>query len=853
MRGKRLLGAVAAFGLPIVCLLAVYVGTRLAPLGDRTLLFYDMRQQYTAFFAWGKHALLGGEGLLFSLQKGLGGEMVGLIAYYLMSPVNFVFLLMPDRLLPEAVAIVTLIKAGLCGLSMHALLRREQSSAPEWLALGASVCYALMAYAVVYQQNLMWMDGLIWLPMIALGLHRLARGGAPWVYLISLTAAIVTNYYIGAMLCLFSVLFFVTRMLGGREHGGWRVAARFAGASLLAGALCAWLLLPLMQSLAGGKASFGGWSLAGNWTFTPPQFVARLFGGTFAVEDYQNHGLPNLCAGMLALGGVGCFFASCSIGWREKIASAALLLVLYACMAYGPLNLLWHGLNAPVWYPFRQSFVWSFVLLWLAVRGLTAVVAEGRARTLGWGLGAVIALGLWAAWSAAETLPWRALAVNVAFCLALLAGTGWAIKRPSRLLSLALVALVCAEMVVGAWQCLRLLQYEPRVVYAAHEADMRAVRQALGDDLKGARLERQTPYGFNDGMLFNYLGRTHFSSSEKQSTRLFLHEAGYQDSGMWAGHGLSGTATMDQLLGIRFVLANEGHVPMPFYMSRAKVGTIEIMESDAALPIGFVANAAVLGQDWQAVDPLVRQNDLWAAITGHPAPILSPVSLGAAALENLSLTTLPGAVDPLYVKTDASQPASITYTLIAPSADMLYLYCQKADGLCYMAELWVNGRRADELLQWWGYGTLPLGSFAPGEQVTVRIVPLDQHLSVGTPICYAEDAVLLKQLAAEVMAQPARWTRLGGTRIEGTVSVHKPDQALLLTIPWVKGWRAWVDGEPAEVERAFGALMAVRLTEGEHSIRMHFAPPGMWIGAAISLAALVIALGWAWARGRKKR
>ncbi len=854
MRGKRAWGGIAAFGLPVLCLLAVYVGTRLAPLGDRTLLFYDLRQQYTAFLLWGKHALLGGEGILFSLQKGLGGETVGLIAYYLMSPVNIVFLLLPDRWMPEAVAIVTLIKAGLCGLSMHALLRREQADAPQWLALGASVCYALMSYAVVYQQNLMWMDGLVLLPLVAMGLMRLARGGAPWLYLVSLTAAIVTNYYIGAMLCLFSVLFFAAQMLSAGAQGGWRAVARFSLASLLAGALCAWLLLPLMHSLAGGKASFGGWSFAEGWTFAPPQFAARLFSGTFSVEDYQNAGLPNLFAGMLAVGGAGCFFASRRIGWREKATSAGLLAGLYVCMANGSLNLLWHGMNAPVWYPYRQSFVWSFVLLWIAVRGWSAVWAEGKPRAASWAAVAMLGLGAWAVLGAATVLTGRALAMNIAFGLALLAGVVCAMRRPSRLISLALVALVCAEMVVGAWQCLRLLQYEPRAVYAAAETEMQAIRQALGDDLRDARIERQEPYSPNDAMLLDYAGLTHFSSSDKQSTRLFLRDVGYQDSGMWAGYGWGGTAAIDQLLGIRYVLATVGHIPMPSYTERAAVGETAVMENTSALPIGVVADAAVLAEDRRAGDPFALQNRLWAAVTGRPSvPVLSRVAVGEPVLDNLTPVTQPGAVDPLYQKIDASAPASLSFTLTAPSADALYLYCKKSDGLYYMAELWVNGRRADQLLHWWGYGTLPLGSFAPGQQVEVRFVPLDQYISVGVPLCYAEDAALLKQLSAEVTAQPTRFARLGGTRIEGTANVRKSGQVLLLTIPWVEGWCAWVNGQPAEVERAFGALMAVRLPIGEQSIRMRFTPPGLWLGVAISAVALLNTLVWACASRRKRR
>ena len=60
-----------------------------------------------------------------------------------------------------------------------------------------------------------------------------------------------------------------------------------------------------------------------------------------------------------------------------------------------------------------------------------------------------------------------------------------------------------------------------------------------------------------------------------------------------------------------------------------------------------------------------------------------------------------------------------------------------------------------------------------------------------------------------------------------------------------RGWRATVDGQPAEVLRANLTFRAVRVAEGRHSIEMVYRPPGMLPGlaaGALSLALLLILL-----------
>lgn len=69
------------------------------------------------------------------------------------------------------------------------------------------------------------------------------------------------------------------------------------------------------------------------------------------------------------------------------------------------------------------------------------------------------------------------------------------------------------------------------------------------------------------------------------------------------------------------------------------------------------------------------------------------------------------------------------------------------------------------------------------------------------------------------------------------------DAYLLLTDSWYPGWVARVDGVDAPIQRADLIFRAVRLTPGEHRIEFEYHPPSLYIGATVSVIALLILVG----------
>jgi uncharacterized membrane protein YfhO len=125
---------------------------------------------------------------------------------------------------------------------------------------------------------------------------------------------------------------------------------------------------------------------------------------------------------------------------------------------------------------------------------------------------------------------------------------------------------------------------------------------------------------------------------------------------------------------------------------------------------------------------------------------------------------------------------------------------------------------------------------------SAKLIWSDDKNSNITVYCYSVDRVAFASMTAELGASQLTITSFKTTRFEGEVDADKAG-VLLLTMTYDEGWKAWVDGEPAEVRNIAGALCGLSLTEGKHEIVMKYEPDGYRVGIAFSLGSLVLLVG----------
>lgn len=246
-----------AFFMPVLLYLIVMIYVGFYPFGDQTIVTWDMQGQYLAFLAYFRRILLGQENLFFTQSMTLGGANVGLLAYYTLSPLNLILVFFSEEKLPIALLVIIIIKIACAGLSMYSFLSYNMKwyakKVAPFITAMFSTSYALCGYIINMQFNIMWLDGVILLPLVAYGIQRLLRDDKSVYFIISIALAILTNFYIGYMVCIFAVVYFISNILERKLSKQLIMyCVRFIISALLAGGLCGILLLPLVYNLSLG-------------------------------------------------------------------------------------------------------------------------------------------------------------------------------------------------------------------------------------------------------------------------------------------------------------------------------------------------------------------------------------------------------------------------------------------------------------------------------------------------------------------------------------------------------------------------------------------------------------------------
>ena len=120
------------------------------------------------------------------------------------------------------------------------------------------IAYALMSYNLQFALSIMWLDGVILLPLLLLGVEKLLDKQRNLWFILPLTAIFYFNYYISYMAGIFCALYLLFRLLTTYSHSRhdlWRILKNFALSTLISLGLAAPLLIPTFSDMFIGKLS----------------------------------------------------------------------------------------------------------------------------------------------------------------------------------------------------------------------------------------------------------------------------------------------------------------------------------------------------------------------------------------------------------------------------------------------------------------------------------------------------------------------------------------------------------------------------------------------------------------------
>lgn len=804
------------------------------PFQNNTLLTIDMNNQYISFFSYLKEVLIGNDSLFYSFSKTMGGEMTGLAAYYLISPFNLLFIFSNVNNLPLIILIVTLLKIGSSGLTMFFLLNQEIKRKN---ALVFSLIYSMISYNIVYQQNIMWLDGVILLPLIVLGINYLITNSKKYVYVIALSLAIITNYYIGFMLSIFAVIYFTGKMtekllLNKAEFNKYykRNIFDFITSSLLAGGLSAIVTIPTIFSLSGGKAEFDLSILTTTSNFDTIDFITKFFIGAFNGNEIVS-GLPNIYTSLLILILVFGYFSTKHIEFPKKIISLTTLLVLFFSFKISGLNLIWHGFNFPAWFPYRYSFIFSFYLIYIASSSSKYFFEEsGKIKTSIFTIFLFLSIII-------EKLNYEYLGSNKITLSLLFVGIYLLLSSDKINLTkdkkYIVILLICSlELVTNNYLNLKNNSYSPITYYDNYITQNQPIIESLNSTDDFYRIEKTYYYNRNDALLFNYPGLTHYSSSEKTEIKDFLRNIGYRSNGAWASFSKGSSIAADSLMNIKYILSKD--LELPYYDFLYEENDVKIYENPNVLPLGFMADETIK-EKISYINPIQYIDEIYSTL-GTKDSIYTKIPERDIDFNHHNVEENIEDDEITYSKVDPNDEAFIEFSIPVVDNNLItfYFLTNVLDG----ATLYVNDQYIGKDFDTYFHNV----NIAYSEKsiANIKLILEGEKLTYSDSLFYYQDLDLFKNTTNLIKDSGLTEVKVQGNKVTGEFYSSNDKDYLFLNIPYDESWSIAIDGVQKKPEQVFDNQMAIETSKGTHTLKMKYIPKGFKLGSILSFISIFI-------------
>ncbi|MTD38423.1 YfhO family protein [Erwinia sp. CPCC 100877] len=821
-----------SFLLPLVLLGLLWAILGLAPFGGNNLLVSDLGTQYMPFLSAFKHFFQEGNLSFYSFSNALGGSMLPLSAYYLLSPFNFLVLFFSYEQLPTAILFIITLKISLMGSSMFYYLKKTYQF-DSWFTLLFSTSYSFCGFVSIYALNFMWLDALILMPLLVLSIQQLWDQKRYGFYALVLFLTIVTNYYMGYMLCIFAVCYSIYWHYRSAERTSFgqflKEGRLFFVTSFFTGISTSFILLPAIQGM-----------LATNKTnFNPESFLLKSKFGFGVLSQFSlgsvnfdvrlDH-LPTLYSGLLMVLLLIAYFQLPTISFREKRNAFLLLGFIFLSFWLELFNTVWHMFQSPAGFPYRNTFIFSFLMIKFAYEALIQLKRSVRfaisVPLLFTGLLLIGFFFLNYVDDTTFTLANRYFLVSLLSVWALYIFLSLCLKttgNAKKLLSVCVLLVLCFELVFNFWVSLKDIPFGNQKQFAAayqvqssfiseleeQQSVLFRMKQTVDSEEAGYREKNN---GYNNPLLYGYAGVSSYTSTLDAKTQKTLQTLGlYQKNDRRIAY-VDESKVVNMLLNVAYQITPEIKARQKSLMANQNAN---IYQNDEAIGMGFLVPDSFATIKLAANRPLQNQEQILQQIKPGESYFKESKDLQWHALtdNDYTLTAQTAADGELY--------------LYAPNINWKRVLSFKVNGKTINPTVYIATNQVFNL----GYfkkDTVVSLEFKSEKQLAEKQIALET---------LQKDS--FDSLISDQRKQALQLNKVACGQLSGTITVNDPQQSFLyLAIPYDKNWQITVDGKKVQTKPVIGNFTGFKLPVGTHHITMTYYQKDFFIGALISISTL---------------
>ena len=833
---KKVLKYLALFFIPILILnISLIIKNGFYGLENQYIVG-DLNTQYISLIKWIQNVLMGHESLFYSFSKGVGGNMFSTFSYYLSSPINLILIFLKDVSIAKIMMILINIKIGLCSVCMYIFLKNKFQSDDFIKNLIFSLIYSLCGTVICYYSNLMWLDMFYLTPIVILGIEKLVHENKIFTYIIFLSLSIISNFYMGYMLCIFCVIYFIYLMyLKYTKENKLEIKEKiktFIIASLISVLISSIILIPTIADMMNMFRYTINKSIFYFDLKTIPMVISKLLIGSMDLMIMFSHNEANLYITLFCLLLVFMFFLNKKIVKKEKNITAIILIFFALSIVFNGLNLFWHGFSFPNGYNCRYSIFICFFLILIAYRSYDNLYISKNMKSYLYIFLIIFGVGIVIISKFYSYLNYIKICISLLFLFTYI----YTFIKNIKIKNILFLIFVLIELFINTGYCFiskkMINDYYYENTGSTSVVDVDYFRRNLYDYFENDDLNYRNDISqiisYNDSFFYGYRGSSTALTTNNAKYYRFLANSGYVVTYSTIVNDFDNGPFIDSILGIKNVfLIEEGKESFYdyFYNKKVSINGDEITyfkyNNPYALKLGYIVNDNATIEFKK--DAFLYQNDLAKSMTGfdinlYDETILSMDNYSNDNEENISFET----EDKHYYLYNYV-PVPINNTLYGN------IYVESGE-----PSLMHAGR----------HGIYKLLNVIGGNTVNISYVAYDEYKDYVDLKIYSLNEENFNMIINKLKEKEFEVTNIDKNTISGKISVDKNNSLLMLTVPYENGWHIYVDGKKVEYEEVYDTFIGIRLDSGEHEIEMKFYSPGIILGSVLSSIGIVILIFW---------
>lgn len=823
------------FILGLIIIVALYILQDIAPFGRNSMLTVDFFHQYGPLLSELFDRIHSGENLLYSFNTGLGLPFFRNFFNYLSSPLNIIIFLFKRKDLIMSYSFIIGIRSIISAITMTYFLKKKLNFKTETL-IGLGLLYAYSAYFTAYYWNIMWLDGLIFLPLIVLGIEIIINKNNGLLYTISLTFMLYSNYFIGYMICIFSCIYFISYLIIKTKKINiktiLKTCGKFAICSLIAGALMAWFLIPLYEALSTTNATMGSIPTSQYYDFTIIEFFKNHLTGvnsTVFASDISNS--PNVSCGILSIALFLLFWLNKKVSLKRKIVYTSILALLLLSFYIAPIDYIWHAFHVPNDLPYRYSFLYSFILILISGYSLKYIKNNSYIKVIIVYILCLIFI-TFVYLTKFENITNNMITINY-----LLITTYFLIytlyyffpkfKNIACTLFLGVISLECIISINHNWD---ILQYIDEFYSDYNNINSSIELINKNDDDLFYRTEKNNILTLNDGAWYDYYGQTTFSSMAYNNIAELQNDLGQPGNNINSYYYKQNTPIYDLMFNIKYIIGSNNDTKR-YSLALNENGT-ETYKFNYTTGLMFAVNNSIKDWNYNYINPLEYQNNFIESTT-NVENVLYRLLLKDKKIiiedneETIIKFTYKNEFDNIYIYADSTL---INYIVINDKA-------------YYKNNIDINNiqlKTNNEINNFYSYDE-PYIINEISNNETIDIYISYKNYMYEEADVYTINEKKFKEAYNLLKDNEIKLTSFNENILSGKINL-KEKKTIYTSIPYDKGWKVYSNGKEIETYKLNNSLLSFDLNKGENNITLKYIPNNLDLGLSISITTAILSI-----------